>query len=186
MTRYAYGDFLAADQERMVKSHLRECAACEDFVDFVKKSRLLAARDKTPDAGRADCPSTQELEILHDGPLAVFGGLNRIREHVLNCKWCRAEYFLMSSLEKEEIPDSIFNLGSRQSTAPTEQSVLEEEYRRLAHEYQQCTELLEPYIQKPSLSDAENLVRLRLLNFKLRLKDEMEDLQARRDNSRRA
>jgi len=42
-------------------------------------------------------------------PLFSKDEADKLRTHVLNCRWCRAEYLLISNLQAEEIPDHVFS-----------------------------------------------------------------------------
>jgi uncharacterized protein YdcH (DUF465 family) len=52
-----------------------------------------------------------------------------------------------------------------------------EEYRRLAAEHAQYSQRLDGLIQKRYLSDEEKIEEVRLKKLKLRLKDQMEQLE---------
>ncbi len=52
-----------------------------------------------------------------------------------------------------------------------------EEFRRLAHEHQQYSQRLDSLIQKRYLSEDEKIEEVRLKKLKLRLKDQMEQLE---------
>jgi uncharacterized protein len=52
-----------------------------------------------------------------------------------------------------------------------------DEFRRLAQEHTQYSQRLESLLQKKYLSDEEKLEEVRLKKLKLRLKDQMEDLE---------
>ncbi len=52
-----------------------------------------------------------------------------------------------------------------------------EEFRRLAQEHQQYSQRLDSLIQKRYLSEDEKIEEVRLKKLKLRLKDQMEQLE---------
>ncbi|HEU5232472.1 MAG TPA: DUF465 domain-containing protein [Terriglobales bacterium] len=52
-----------------------------------------------------------------------------------------------------------------------------EEFRRLAQEHSQHSQRLESLLQKRYLSDEEKLEEVRLKKLKLRLKDQMEQIE---------
>ena len=52
-----------------------------------------------------------------------------------------------------------------------------DEFRRLAQEHQQYSQRLDNLIQKRFLSDDEKLEEVRLKKLKLRLKDQMENIE---------
>lgn len=52
-----------------------------------------------------------------------------------------------------------------------------DEFRRLAQEHAQYSERLNSLVTKPYLSDDEKLEEVRLKKLKLRLKDQMEELE---------
>lgn len=52
-----------------------------------------------------------------------------------------------------------------------------EEFRRLSDEHTQYSQRLESLIQKKYLSEEEKVEEVRLKKLKLRLKDQMEDLE---------
>jgi hypothetical protein len=179
VTRFAYGDSLSTADERTVKAHLAVCAACRDFVSFVKKSRAVARTNAASDTGRTGCPSIEQLQNLQEG------NTDEVREHVLNCMWCRGEYLLLSSLAEEEIPDLRSDKRTKQRTGHREASksssevedALNDEYWRVATEFSQYARRLEYLQYKRYLSDDEKLEELRLKKLKLRLKDELERVQ---------
>jgi len=53
----------------------------------------------------------------------------------------------------------------------------DEEFRRLAQEHSQHSQRLETLLQKRYLSDEEKLEEVRLKKLKLRLKDQMEQIE---------
>ena len=112
ITRYAYGQPVTPEEERTLKAHLRKCPSCAEFVSFVRQSRAVARATATPETSRAGCPSSEQIRRLQDvgtkrlgHPLFSKAAAEELREHILNCRWCRGEYLLLSSLVKEEIPD---------------------------------------------------------------------------------
>jgi uncharacterized protein YdcH (DUF465 family) len=52
-----------------------------------------------------------------------------------------------------------------------------DEFRRLAHEHNQYSQRLNSLIEKRYLSDEEKLEEVRLKKLKLRLKDQMEQIE---------
>ena len=52
-----------------------------------------------------------------------------------------------------------------------------DEFRRLAQEHAQYSQRLDSLITKPYLSDDEKIEEVRLKKMKLRLKDQMEELE---------
>jgi Type II secretion system (T2SS), protein E, N-terminal domain/Putative zinc-finger len=110
VTRYAYGGSLTLQEEQILKAHLAECPSCREFVIFVRKSRAVAQVDGAPELGRIDCPGTEQLRKAVDGTLDEFSKtrVDEIRQHILNCRECRGEYLLISSLVKEQLPDDLF------------------------------------------------------------------------------
>src|SRR6266849_2403109 len=161
VTRYAYGDALSTAEEQTLRAHLAECTSCQDFVSFVRKSRAVARTDVTPEAGRTGCPSADE-----------------IRQHILNCRWCRAEYLRLSNLVSEEIPDFVFNAAPSQTTAnDAAADPSRAEFSRLIGEHAQYANRLESLTQKRYLTDDEKLEEVQLKKKKLLLKDQILRLQ---------
>lgn len=174
VTRFAYGDSVTSDDEKVVTAHLRQCSSCEGFVRFVRKSRAVARSEATADAGRMDCPSTDQLFRLKNGTLSrtslTKARINAIRQHVLNCKWCRAEYLLISGLVNEVVPDDVFVQAAGPRTAqdgganPPASNVTEpkEEIIRLTAEYEQYSQRLSKLQQKRFPTEDEKLEEVRL------------------------
>ncbi len=66
------------------------------------------------------------------------------------------------------------------STSVKEQLLAsDEEFRRLAHEHNEYSKRLEALIEKRYLSDDEKVEEVRLKKLKLRLKDQMEEIEQR-------
>ncbi len=180
VTRYAYGDALSTAEEQTLRAHLAECTSCQDFVSFVRKSRAVARTDVTPEAGRTGCPSADELRLLEDGFLDhhVKSAADEIRQHILNCRWCRAEYLRLSNLVSEEIPDFVFNAAPSQTTAnDAAADPSRAEFSRLIGEHAQYANRLESLTQKRYLTDDEKLEEVQLKKKKLLLKDQILRLQ---------
>ncbi|HEX6466879.1 MAG TPA: DUF465 domain-containing protein [Terriglobales bacterium] len=53
----------------------------------------------------------------------------------------------------------------------------DEEFRRLAHEHNEYSKRLDTLIEKRYLSDDEKVEEVRLKKLKLRLKDQMEEIE---------
>jgi len=180
ITRYAYGEPETPEEELAVRRHLDECSSCAEFVAFVRQSRAVAGRYEAPDSSRAGCPSAEQLRRLqHIGKAEA----DKLRVHVLNCKWCRAEYLLMSNLVREEIPSHLFDAeegepsASRTHIHADDDSPIHKRTAALDQQLGQISERLTKLLHKNFLTADEKLEEMRLKKLKLRLKDQIERIE---------
>lgn len=189
INRYAYSEPVTPEEERTLKAHLGKCPSCAEFVSFVRQSRAVAGTHTPPDMSRTGCPSNEQLRRLQDvgkellrHPLFSKAAAEELREHVLDCRWCRAEYLLISSLANEEIPEDLFDPESREQSGRAEMSedtggTTESRTAALVQQLRLCSERLDVLMQKRYLTKDEKPEAVRLKELKLSLKDQMEQLE---------
>jgi hypothetical protein len=101
LVRYAEGT-LSFNERGAAEQHLGDCAACRDFVSFVQdfNSALVAAK---PDGDGPDepCPDSS-LIIALDADELDDETARQIRAHLLFCRACLEEFFLLWRLGQEE------------------------------------------------------------------------------------